>query len=52
MQAQNELPLTRIFHGKTGKTMANPCSAGFPACRIATPEPFRQRKIHGFLHPE
>jgi hypothetical protein len=26
---------TRIFHGETGKTMANPCSAGFPACRIA-----------------
>ena len=27
--------LTRIFHSETGKTMANPCSAGFPACRIA-----------------
>ena len=29
------LPLARIFHSETGKTMANPCSAGFPACRIA-----------------
>jgi hypothetical protein len=27
--------LARIFHSETGKTMANPCSAGFPACRIA-----------------
>jgi hypothetical protein len=30
-----EVRLARIFHGETGKTMANPCSAGFPACRIA-----------------
>jgi hypothetical protein len=27
--------LARIFHSETGKTMANHCSAGFPACRIA-----------------
>jgi len=26
------LPLTRIFHSETGKTMANPCSAGFQTC--------------------
>jgi hypothetical protein len=39
---RSEKHLTRIFHSETGKTMANPCSAGFPACRIASPEPFRQ----------
>jgi len=26
------LPLTRIFHSETGKTMANHCSAGFQTC--------------------
>jgi hypothetical protein len=48
---QTVIVLARIFHSETGKTTANHCSAGFPACRIATPEPFRQRKIHGFLLP-
>jgi hypothetical protein len=27
--------LARIFHSEAGKTMANHCSAGFQACRIA-----------------
>jgi hypothetical protein len=27
--------LASIFHSETGKTMANHCSAGFQACRIA-----------------
>jgi len=26
------LPLTPIFQGETGKTVANQCGAGFPAC--------------------
>ena len=33
-QAGRRLPLTRIFHSEVGQNHANPCSAGFQACRI------------------
>jgi len=34
-QAGRRLPLTRIFHSEVGQNHANPCSAGFQACRSA-----------------